>query len=218
MNDKAKTTVVILIIALIGCGGVYGLAQVNWKEVISIPKVELVDENKKVLEAVEGVSAIQNQKIIGINGNEISLENGSKFKVLDPSNINCKVNDIITGYNQEKQSFVCLGENEPTERYITQPNDGILDDLLLYHFFFGNTYLNNNGYVPSTTMVGNTRTTVYKGNNGSEITTTPTSKPSVTKPSTATSTSSSGKSDGGGDAPSNAGRGGGFGKSGSGTS
>ncbi|MBC7472409.1 MAG: hypothetical protein H7196_04100 [candidate division SR1 bacterium] len=220
MNDKSKTIAVIILVALLAGGGAYSITKLN----LTSPSSEnspvqdnTAEEDEKVVTSVEDVTKIDNQQIKNINGSEVELENGTKFKVSDPTKILCKMGDVISGYDEEKKSFVCTGENketkQPETRYIYQPpiRDSILGDLLLYRFFTGNTFLNNNGYTSYRSNDNSIRTTTYRGNNGSEIKTSPISKPTITKPTSSSSkkssSSSSSKSSG------NSGHGGGFGSS-----
>lgn len=220
MNDRSKNIAIIILVALIAGGGAYSISRLNLNSSSSenfLIQDNSAQEDEKVVASVEDVTKIDNQQIKSINGSEIELENGSKFKVADASKITCKVGDTISGYDDEKQSFVCTGENsetkQPETRYIYQPpiRDSILGDLLLYRFFTGNTFLNNNGYTPNRNFDNNTRTTTYSGNNGSEIKTSPTSKPTITKPTTSNSKGSSGSSSS--KSSSGSGHGGGFGTS-----
>jgi hypothetical protein len=218
MNNRSRNIAIIILVALVAGGGVYGLSKLN----LTSPSSEsspiqdnTEEEDKKVVDSVADVTKIDNQQIKNINGTEIELENGTKFKVADASKISCKVGDVISGYDEEKQSFVCTGENQETKqpetRYIYQPpvRDSILGDLLLYRFFTGNTFLNNNGYTPRRNFDDKARTTTYQGNNGSVINTSPISKPTITKPSSSSSKGSSSSSK----SSSSSGHGGGFGGS-----
>lgn len=174
---------------------------------------------------IEKTSKIDNQKITNISGNEISLENGTKFTV--DGNIQCKVGDYINGYDDEKQSLICIGteNNQLVTRYVPVPynqnsTSNLLTNLILLDYFTSRTYLRNNGYSP--TYVNNT--TIYKNSNGSEIQSKPNSKPTVTKPTpkssyTSSKSSSSGKSSSSSSGKgSTIGHGGGFGGGRTGTS
>jgi hypothetical protein len=222
MNNRSRNIAIIILVALVAGGGVYGLSKLN----LTSPSSEsspiqdnTEEEDKKVVDSVADVTKIDNQQIKNINGTEIELENGTKFKVADATKISCKIGDVISGYDEEKQSFVCTGENQETKqpetRYIYQPpvRDSILGDLLLYRFFTGNTFLNNNGYTPSRNFDDKARTTTYRGNNGSVISTSPISKPTITKPSSSSSKGSSSSSSSSSKSSSSSGHGGGFGGS-----
>jgi hypothetical protein len=225
-DNKSRNIAIIILVALVAGGGVYGLSKIN----LSSPSSEnsplqnnTDEEEQKVIDSVADVTKIDNQQIKSINGSEIELENGTKFKVADASKISCKVGDVISGYDEEKQSFVCTGVNsetkQPETRYIYQPpvRSNILGDLLLYRFFTGNTFLGNNGYTPTRNYDNNVRTTTYRSNNGSEVKTSPISTPTITKPSTSSSrsssSSSSSKSSSSSSSSSSSGHGGGFGGS-----
>jgi hypothetical protein len=222
-DNKSRNIAIIILVALVAGGGIYGLTKLN----LSSPTTQnspiqdnTEEEDKKVVDSVADVTKIDNQQIKNINDNEIELENGTKFKVADASKISCKVSDVISGYDQEKESFVCTGNNpttqQPETRYIYQPpvRDGILGDLLLYRFFTGNTFLNNNGYTPNRNFDdNNNRTTTYRGNNGSVVNTSPISKPTITKPSSSGSKGSSSSSSSSGKSSGSTGNGGGFGGS-----
>jgi hypothetical protein len=217
-DNKSRNIAIIILVALVTGGGAYSLSKLNLATPFSEnsdSQDNTLEEDQKVVDSVEDVTKIDNQVIKSITGSEVELENGTKFKVADASKISCKVGDVISGYDQEKESFVCTGTNtatqQPETRYIYQPpvRDNILGDLLLYRFFAGNTFLNNNGYTPSRNFNNNVRTTTYRGNNGSEINTSPVTKPTISKPSSSSSKSSSSSSKSSG----SAGNGGGFGGS-----
>jgi archaellum component FlaF (FlaF/FlaG flagellin family) len=86
--DSKYFSIILIITALIVCGGVYSVNSLNLSN--SNPQDETQDEAEneaKVVESIENVSAIENQKIINITNQEIELENGNKFKVSETGTI-----------------------------------------------------------------------------------------------------------------------------------
>jgi uncharacterized membrane protein YgcG len=220
MLDKPKLIAIVIVAIFVVGGGAFGLSKLNipsFNSDSNVVEMNTEEEDKQLISSVEDVSQINDQKIKSITGAEIELENGNKFTVSDPSTISCRVDDIITGYDESKQAFTCTGSNSQTNqtetRYISQPpvRNSFLTDLLLYRFFTGNTFLRNNGYTPTSSFQNNVRSTTYKGNDGTEVRTSPLSKPTVSRSSG--SKSSSGSTSGTSSSSSTSGHGGGFGGS-----
>jgi uncharacterized membrane protein YgcG len=233
MNEKNRSIAIILVVTLAIAGGGYVLSKINSNTNRPALKYNTDEEDAKLTSSVEDVTQIDNQKVTSIEGATVGLENGNSFTVSDPANIACKVGDIISGYDNEKQAFICKTQNPSTNqtetRYIQQPpvRDGILGDLLLYRFFTGNTFLNNNGYVANranSVDQKEERNTTYTGSNGTVVKSSSLSKPVIIKPSVPKPSSSSSKSSSSStsskssSSSSTSGHGGGFGGSGSSSS
>lgn len=199
MNDDNNTAIIatIIILVLLFLGLALGLSKVDWEKPINLDEeTSQVDDN--TLADVEKTGKIDNQKITAISDGEITLENGTKFK---SEKSDCEVGDVIQGYDDEKQSLICVGikDNQPVTRYVSVPQNNsndFLTNLILIDYFLGRGNLRNNGYSPTYNTTNNT--TVYKGSNGAEITSNKSAKPTTTKPPSTPSKGGNTNNNGGG--------------------
>jgi hypothetical protein len=109
-------------------------------------------DQAKVAETLNNITRVEGQKIKSVNDKTIELENGEKIVFAEAKDINCIAGDVISDYDQQKQSLVCTRKDPNTGQTSTFFSSlagsvaGGIAGTLIGNYIASKIFARNNGF------------------------------------------------------------------------